>query len=291
MRTLPAGLQAHLDQGVTTLCHCWRLTLKSGETLGFTDHDRALAFDGTSFEAQAGYTASEIESSLGLSVDNLEAEGALSSGALDEARLRAGDFDHATVEIWRVNWQQVSQRLLLRKGHLGEVSYGGGRFNAELRGLAHLLNQEKGRLFQHSCDAMLGDARCKVNAAAFSETRSVASAAGAVLTLANVAGADGWHSRGTIEFLSGEGAGRVLTIKRHRKAGSSGVIELWEEPAFAIAAGDQAKLTAGCDKQLSTCRAKFSNAVNYRGFPHMPGSDFVTAFPRSGDPSLDGGRR
>ena len=115
------------------------------------------------FEAQAGFEASEIESSLGLSVDNLEASGALDSGQLDAERLRAGDFDHATIEIWRVNWQDVAQRVLMRKGHLGEVTHGGVGFTAEVRGLSHLLNQTKGRVFQFGCDAKLGDARCTVN--------------------------------------------------------------------------------------------------------------------------------
>ena len=36
-------------------------------------------------------------------------------------------------------------------------------------------------------------------------------------------------------------------------------------------------LTAGCDKQLATCRAKFANAASYRGFPHMPGNDFLSS--------------
>ena len=51
--------------------------------------------------------------------------GALDSMQLDAEKLRAGDFDHATIEIWRVNWQDVAQRVLLRKGHLGEVTHGG----------------------------------------------------------------------------------------------------------------------------------------------------------------------
>jgi uncharacterized phage protein (TIGR02218 family) len=117
----------------------------NGTVLGFTDHDRDLVFDGVAFEAQAGFEASEIESSLGLSVDNLEASGALDSMQLDAEKLRAGDFDHATIEIWRVNWQDVAQRVLLRKGHLGEVTHGGG-FTAECGG-SRILNQTKGRSF------------------------------------------------------------------------------------------------------------------------------------------------
>ena len=68
------------------------------------------------FEADAGFTASSLESSLGLSVDNLEADGALQSDMLDEARLRAGDFDHAEVEMWRVNWQDVSAARAAAQG-------------------------------------------------------------------------------------------------------------------------------------------------------------------------------
>jgi uncharacterized phage protein (TIGR02218 family) len=55
-----------------------------------------------------------------------------------------------------------------------------------------------------------------------------------------------------------------------------------------IAAGDAVVLRAGCDKQFSTCRAKFANAQNFRGFPHMPGNDFVLSYAREGDASNDG---
>ena len=44
----------------------------------------------------------------------------------------------------------------------------------------------------------------------------------------------------------------------------------------------------GCDRHLGTCRGRFGNVVNFRGFPHIPGSDFVLRYPRSGD-RADGG--
>jgi uncharacterized phage protein (TIGR02218 family) len=49
-----------------------------------------------------------------------------------------------------------------------------------------------------------------------------------------------------------------------------------------MSVGDAVTVTTGCDKQLETCRAKFGNAVNFRGFPHMPGNDFVTSYVRGG---------
>ena len=54
MRALPDGLAAHLESGVTTTCRCWRLTRPDGVSFGFTDHDRALTFDGVTFSAVDG---------------------------------------------------------------------------------------------------------------------------------------------------------------------------------------------------------------------------------------------
>ncbi|WP_143535737.1 baseplate hub domain-containing protein, partial [Roseisalinus antarcticus] len=50
MKSLSPALQAHLDEGTTTLAWCWRITRADGVTFGFTDHDRTLSFDGTDFE-------------------------------------------------------------------------------------------------------------------------------------------------------------------------------------------------------------------------------------------------
>ncbi len=287
MRTLNAGLRAHLDTGTTTLCHCWRLETAAGAVMGFTDHDRDLVVDGVSYEAQAGFDASEIESSLGLSVDNLDAAGALSSERLSAERLRAGDFDAAKVEVWRVNWADVAQRLLLRKGHLGEVSHGGLGFTAEVRGLAHVLNQAKGRVFQFGCDANLGDGRCGANVAGVAAS-VVAVAENRRLTVSGIASFDdGWLARGRLEWTSGANAARVAEIKFHRGVS----LELWLEPGSAVAPGDGFIVRPGCDKQFSTCKAKFGNGVNYRGFANMPGDDFVLSYATRGEAGNDGKSR
>jgi uncharacterized phage protein (TIGR02218 family) len=136
-------MQAHLDSGATTLAWCWRLTRADGTQLGFTDHDRDLAFDGTDFEAGCGFTGSEVKQSLGLSVDNLDASGALASDRLNEADLASGLFDDARVEIWRVNWADTAQRVLVMAGSVGEVKRAEGAFTAELRSLAHYLHQRR----------------------------------------------------------------------------------------------------------------------------------------------------
>lgn len=292
MKSLPPTLQAHLDSGVTTLAWCWRLTRRDGSRLGFTDHDRDLAFDSTTFAAATGFTASDIKDQVGLAVDNLEVESALSADALSEDELAAGLYDDARVEIWRVNWQDTSQRVMMRSGSLGEVRRAGAAFSAEVRGLAHYLQQPKGRLFQYACDADLGDARCGVDldSPAFKSTGTVIAASSQRrFTASGLAGfTDGWFTRGLLTFTSGANAGRSQEVRRHTLA-SPVMIELWQPFALAILPDDTFTVTAGCDKQFATCKAKFANGVNFRGFPHLPGNDFVASIARPGDPANDGG--
>lgn len=280
MKALSADLQAHLDGGATTLAWCWRLTRRDGTTLGFTDHDRDVTFDGTLFEAAAGFAASEVKEALGLAVANLSVEGALSSGRLSEADLSAGLFDDAKVEVFRVNWQAPEQRVLMRSGSLGEVKRSGGAFSAEVRGLAHNLQQPKGRLFQYTCDADLGDTRCGVNIAA-----SIYRGSGAVALVSSerrfmvsglAAYQDGWFTRGLLRFTSGAANGQAIEIKRHAVLTSGVEVELWAPARGPLSVGQTFSATAGCDKHFETCCSRFSNAVNFRGFPAMPGNDFVT---------------
>ncbi|RIJ20390.1 DUF2163 domain-containing protein [Henriciella barbarensis] len=44
-----------------------------------------------------------------------------------------------------------------------------------------------------------------------------------------------------------------------------------------------------CDKRFETCRDVFSNAENFRGFPHLPGQDVVLSGPAAA--GNDGGHR
>jgi uncharacterized phage protein (TIGR02218 family) len=295
MKSLPPALQAHLDTGATTLCWCWRLTRRDGTVMGFTDHDEDVSFGGVAYIAATGFTASEVQSSLGLAVDNLTVIGALSAAALTEDDLAAGLYDDAEVEIWRVNWQDTSQRVLMRKGNLGEVARGRTAFEAELRGLAHKLNQPVGRAFLKTCDADLGDARCGINLAssAFTGTGTVQAVLtpARVFTASGLGGyASGWFSGGKLSWTSGANVGRAMEVKAHGK-GTAVTIELWQAMSEAVSAGDQFTISAGCDKSFATCKAKFENLSNFRGFPYMTGNDAVIAYPVRGEGTLDGKSR
>jgi len=52
--------------------------------------------------------------------------------------------------------------------------------------------------------------------------------------------------------------------------------------ARCTVAHDHPNFGLGCDRALATCRDRFANVVNFRGFPHIPGNDFVLRYPQAG---------
>lgn len=292
MRTLPPALAAHLSGAATTLCTGWRLNRRDGVVLGFTDHDRDLLVDGLLLKAASGIAGSESASAEGLAVTGAELSGALSADVLTEDDLAAGLYDGATVDLLLVNWAEPSSYALLRRGTLGEVRREDDRFTAEIRALTDALNQTRGRYFGIRCDADLGDARCGLDltAPAFSGTGEVSAVEGALrLRVSGLSAfAEGAFARGRIRFVSGANAGFATEVKAHAHDGTDAVVRLWQRPPRPVATEDQVMLTAGCDKAFATCRDRFGNALNFRGFPHMPGNDFVVSVAIPGEGGYDG---
>ncbi|NEY91779.1 DUF2163 domain-containing protein [Tabrizicola oligotrophica] len=288
MKSLSPALQAHLDEGTTTLAWCWRISRADGVALGFTDHDRALAFDGTDFEPESGFAASEIRAGSDLAVDAQDATGALTSDRITETDIIDGRWDNAAVELWRVNWADTSQRVLLRRGAVGQIRRGRMAFVAEVRSLAHFLGQTVGRTFQAGCDAVLGDVRCGIDL-----ENAIYKGTGIVTDLlrdrafmaSGLSGFDaGWFTSGTLTWTSGANVARITEVLAHGLDGSIASLTLLEAPVRAIAEGDSFIAWAGCDKRIATCGARFANTVNFRGFPHIPGQDAVLRYA-----SQDGG--
>ncbi|MDZ7710969.1 MAG: DUF2163 domain-containing protein [Roseovarius sp.] len=288
------ALAAHLGHGVSTTCRAWALTRRDGVVMGFTDHDRMLAFDGVTFRPETGMSARAVEAGTGLAVNNSEALGALSDAAIAEADIEAGRYDGAQVRAWIVNWQDVSQRLAIFAGTIGDIRRAGGAFEAELRGLTDALNVPLGRVFQKACSAVLGDRDCTFDL----DTPGYVSGREAeevvenrVFHFADMAGfAEDWFRHGVLKVTSGAAQGLSGMIKRDRMEGTGRVIELWHPLGAEVAPGDALRIEAGCDKRRATCQFKFDNLRNFQGFPDIPGDDWVITDPTK-SPQLDGGSR
>lgn len=289
------ALEAHLAGGASSVCRCWKLVRGDGLTLGFTDHDRALVFDGVTFAPETGLSAAALMQSTGLSVDNTEAVGVLSDAAITEADIAAGRYDGAEIEAWLVHWEAPENRVLQFRGALGEVTRANGAFSAELRGLAERMNAATGRVYQRSCSAVLGDGACRFDLTTPGyaiEAEVVGVEGGRVI---HVEGAQGfeprWFERGRCDMLDGQAAGLGGAIKIDRPEGALRRIELWDRLRSEITPGDRLRLTAGCDKSMDTCRFKFTNLLNFQGFPDIPGTDWMVAHPARQSARSGGSRR
>ena len=242
MKSASTQLAAHCADETTTLATCWKVTRKDGLVLGFTDHDQDLTVESLLYQVSTGYTRSAIHAISDLSVDNLDIESALNSDTLDAADLRDAVF------------------------------------KAELRGLTQALSQQIVELYTPDCRTDLGDARCKINLAALTVT-------GTVTAVSDQRGftdtarteADGYWSGGLVTWTSGTNAGRKMEIRSY----AAHAFTLFLPMPGAIAVGDTYSLQPGCDKSFATCKARYANAVNFRGEPHVPGTDQTLAYPDS----------
>lgn len=282
MKTISAGLQAHLESGATTLALCVKLTRLDGTIFGFTDHDRELVVDGVTYVPTHGADASAIETQAGLNVDQLEMRGFLDLLGVHEADISAGRWDYADVRVFAVNWANLAHGTMkLRRGRMGEISVTND-YTTDLRGLAQHLQQTILELAGETCAADLFDARCKIVA-----TEGVFKFSGVAVstivqaqrqfTAAALGQAVDFFTAGEVLFTSGPNAGLGMEIKTHASGGN---ILLTEALPYEIQVGNLFTIFAGCRKRYTEdCKTKFNNGINFRGFPHLPGRDAIIRGP------------
>lgn len=119
------------------------------------------------------------------------------------------------------------------------------------------------QLYQAPCNHTLYDQFCGIVKANFSSAATVtAIAADGVTLTVPVASlqADGYYLGGQLQFGSRHGfivahSGSTLVLLR---------------PVPGLAVSSSVTISAGCDRSIETCAAKFSNIPNHMGFPLIP---------------------
>jgi uncharacterized phage protein (TIGR02218 family) len=280
------ALKAAVSRDATTLCHGWIVERKDGVKYGFTDHDQTIVIQGVACKPMTGLTAKEAERSLGLSIDATEIEGALSDDEINDAELRGGLFDSALVRIFLIDWSSPSDNAQTRVMRIAKTNEIDGVWRAELESGSADLSVVRGRLFVSGCDAQLADSRCSknLNTSLYTASGTVSAVRSSVEIIVSGLGTfdDAWFALGALNWTSGANLGRSVVVLRHKKSVSEVSLTFEAAPNQPIAVGDVFSISAGCDKSFSTCKTKFANALNFRGFPHMPGNDHAYSYISEG---------
>ena len=265
-----------LDQPLSTLAFCWRLERRDGVALGLTSHDRDMVVAGFPYRAAPGLVPSAFSRGIGLEVESMDLQGALSSDAISEEDMRAGRWDGAMLWLHLTQWEMPGELWLeLMRGTLGSVEQKGDAFSVELRGPNAVLGQPVIPETSPGCRARLGDNACRVDLAGRQYVVRVAAMEEEVVRVEGGGLSAGDYAFGTLRWMEGRNCGLTQSIL----ANDTSSVTLADIPIFAVEVGTRALLTQGCDKRLESCRARFANAVNFRGEPYLPGSDLLTRYP------------
>ncbi|NNU16980.1 DUF2163 domain-containing protein [Parvularcula sp. ZS-1/3] len=273
MKELPTPLATALSQQGAGTVLCLKIMLADGRIVGLTEHDTNLTFGGAVYLAQPGLSLAEFERTADLAPDSAVLETALSTNGLASGDLNRAALLNSRAEIIRVSWENPDHHELIAVGTIGEVERRGEALLLEFRGLAEQLAAPTGRLYQKSCDASLGDGRCKasLSSTSFEISGQITSASGVTLAIDALPANAATFAHGSAEFPDGT----KYPIRTARQDGEGCVVTLWRAPSLDPASGSSVTLRAGCDKRFETCRDVFANHENFLGFPTIPGTDVL----------------
>ncbi|MGB3166763.1 MAG: DUF2163 domain-containing protein [Alteraurantiacibacter sp.] len=260
-------------EGVATW---WSIKRRDGMALGFTSHDRDLVLDGLTHRAAPGMVPSAIRRTASVERDAVEVEGVLAHDSIAEEDLATGRFAGARIAVGVVDWETL-ERTTLFHGELGDISREDGSFEAELRSAKARLEVDLVPRTSPTCRAAFCDAQCGVNPALHTHLAQVASVNLAANRVAfSGALAPNAMVGGELRWLDGPAAGvRMQVID----ADASGWVTDLDLPD-GLTPGHRAYLREGCDHTIATCAARFGNAANFRGEPHLPGNDLLARYPK-----------
>jgi len=230
----------------------------------FTGSDAIFARDGLkqTIGLEVGTMNITINATPSMLVLGIPFMHAITQGVLDGAMIKVDraflNADHSV--IGTVNWFT---------GHVAKASPSRNGASITINSLTDLLNVQVPRnVYQAACQNSLYDGACSLSQASFSAAGTVSTITGTALTITGAAAgqAEGYWNQGGIVFTSGVANGEARTVK----AWTGGVLTLLSPFSVSPAAGDTFMIYAGCDKQLATCQAKFSNGANFKGQPFIP---------------------
>jgi uncharacterized phage protein (TIGR02218 family) len=273
MRTISTNLKAEIDAG--TIARFIKISCTNGTVHAFTDHDQALTIDGVLYSPAPALAAVEYVATSDVQVSSQQTGAAIVD--VPEADLLGGVFDDAEVEASWGSWVHPEYgHVVTFFGRIASIDWDETAFKAEIMSFMKQLELNVGQTYTASCrHELFGSVTagkvgaCTLSSASYTFVGTVATVVTPKwkLTYSGAAAAqpDGYFSNGSITFTSGILNGLTYPIKKD----ASDTFDFVLPTMKTFAVGDTFTVKAGCDKTLDTCKTKFSNVLNFGGFPHI----------------------
>jgi hypothetical protein len=163
-KTVATALLTKMQSGVTKLATLVTIKRQDGRVFRLTNNDTPIVFQGFTYDNTIPFNLSASTHSSELSVDNVDLALHLDGTVFVYSDFKANLYQHAEVTIALVDRTNPDDgQMVINRGWLGPMMLNTlNTVSITVVGLLKILDFEIGRVYQPTCDADLGDSRCKV---------------------------------------------------------------------------------------------------------------------------------
>lgn len=277
MITLSSQLAPFPGAQVLRFSSCWKIIRKDGKILRFTNHDEKLVLYDEVYYPRGTMNQAASTKSEGFSEASRGMLGVITDDRITHADLVAGLYRDARVIEYLVDWKFPHAGAIETTQYwIAETEFTDSQWQGTVEGVERFLQPSVGDVYGRTCRHQLGDAKCTVNASAFtSGIVEVSEVVNARMVFRLTAAPGDVYVYGTAAWSSGDNTGlsqEIIGI-------TDDEVRLSEPSPYNIQAGDQLVLTQGCDRTTDACHNRFNNILNFGGFPYIPNRDSVGAVP------------
>jgi uncharacterized phage protein (TIGR02218 family) len=265
-----------------------KITPRLGDVLRFTDHDRAVTFDGEVYVPVSLTAMSARRVEAGMKVGNQEAYGIIDGTYVLVPDIKGDRYRGAEVAFAKADWSRPWIVFGRHRKWIRSVTWTGSQWSATMESRSQIAQRDHGGrfggVFAPTCPYKLGGTHCRADISADVKTGVVVDTVvddrmQVEFDAASWSGAyaDQYYRDGEIEWTTGDNVGHISPIVSY--VHTNRVCKFLLPTPFPIQVGDEGTARPGCDGLFSTCKTKWNNALNFGGDPYAPSSQEIIEPP------------
>ena len=266
-----------LNSGKFLTAELYTFELISGQKIYFTSYDVPLNYNNNVYQP-ALLKRTMTTQRVGLMVDsmnvtcNFDSNDKVNDISMVQAFV-AGTFDNSFLTLERVFMPtdrplDTSAGAIYKFSGRVDVDYA-GRKTVELivKSVAELFNVKIPRnCWMPTCQHSVYDSSCCLAKDKFTFKSTIETGTTKNIINSDLTQPDDYFNYGVLVFTTGINVNVRTSVKKYSK----GTLLLTRSLPYTPNVGDNFYVYAGCDGVLNTCKNKFSNVTNFRGFPFVP---------------------